>query len=67
MNTGTALEIASMPVIAVAPEEKARNTSSAVTPSTAAGFEVGGCASKPLPPRSIRLQAISRNMAPMKA
>ena len=68
LNTGTALEIASIPVIAVAPEENARNTNSAVTPSTAAGFEVGGWASKPLPPRSTRREAaISRNMAPTKA
>ena len=32
-KAGTALEIASMPVIAVAPEEKARSTNSTVSPS----------------------------------
>ena len=32
-KAGTALEIASMPVIAVAPEEKARSTNSTVMPS----------------------------------
>ena len=33
LKAGTAFEIASMPVIAVAPDENARNTNSTVTPS----------------------------------
>ena len=41
LNTGTALEIASIPVIAVDPEENARSTSSTPTPSVAVSGGLG--------------------------
>jgi hypothetical protein len=41
LNTGTALEIASIPVIAVDPDAKARRTSSTPTPSVALSGGLG--------------------------
>ena len=66
LNTGTALEIASMPVIAVEPEEKARRISSTPTPSVAVSGGLG-VAWKLWPAASIRPTAISTNIARMNA
>ena len=41
-KAGTALEIASMPVIAVAPDEKARSTNSTVRPSIGSSVDGRG-------------------------
>ena len=57
-KAGTALEIASMPVIAVAPEEKARSTNNTVSPSI--GSTVLVCVgAKPLVEASTRPTVIS--------
>ena len=61
-KTGTALEIASIPVIAVAPEENARSTSSTLTPSI--GFSpTAGVVAKPREEACTSATPISTNIA----
>ena len=66
LNAGTALEIASMPVIAVEPDAKARSTSNRVT-AWEAWSAGGGSARKPRPPASKRPTIISSAIATMNA
>ena len=65
-KAGTALESASMPVIAVAPDEKARSTNSTVTPSIGSR-PTTGVGVKPSPEASTSPTAISAKMASTKA
>lgn len=66
LKAGTALEIASMPVIAVAPEAKAFITSS--TPSPSVAVTTGcGVGAKSRPAALYRPVATSARMATMKA
>ena len=60
-KAGTALEIASIPVIAVAPEENARSTNSTVMPSIGSR-PTTGVGPKPREEASISPTAISANM-----
>ena len=66
LNAGTALETASTPVIAVAPEEKARSTSRAFTASVV-GSRGGGSGWKPRPAAATSLAVMSAKIAMMKA
>jgi hypothetical protein len=65
-NAGTALEIASIPVIAVAPEEKARSTNRTVMPSIGSR-PTTGVGANPRVEASTRPTAISANMASTNA
>ena len=66
LNDGTALEMASMPVMAVAPEANARSTSSRVTACTMARWRTG-TGWNPRPAACTSPAATRAAMAAMKA